>query len=756
MSTATGWLEAWRERAVSLARAVWMCRASITVGLVMLPLLGKVPQGVDAVQGLSEDLSLKWPGFVAATIGCAWTLWYCARLGTYMHRWPDSTASRWTARLSGLFPCVGVMWGALNAAGAGAWSDKLGWIMVIAACACGLVVALSAIRRRVASGIARAPILTRQARALSDVVRPAYRRTHGRNTDRLQPAAWWLMMGLSLMAVVVLAMVTAWPSLAVDMGTVTLVLVAGMCYAAAGTALVWVDRRLPVPVLVVLVCWAGLLGWTGRTDNHAVRTLRPLAVTLPPVNKVLGAAGPVRLPSVRETFPRWLEDRQERWARRRGSEPARGDRLEETPVVLVCAEGGGIYAAYHTALVLALIQDRAPGFAEHVFAISGVSGGSVGASLWVASLDAQRRKVGIWRPGPGEKGAAEGLSGQEAALMSMGPAAPNAQKIADALKTVLGEDLLSRVLAYGLGADMLQAGVPVRMAWADRARQLEESMEAAARGPLGLAFLESSFYDLWPGFTGLGRDEPSLPYLFLNTTSVETGGRVMVSPLSLRAGVDAGPRTLAEYTPDWNVALSTAAVLSARFPYVTPAGLFERTFHPEGCPAGEGRLADGGYFDNAGATTLDEILQEIESQRDGVGPFRVLVLRIGAVPTARAYYTRATWPDLLSPPRTMLNTRGARGREALDALKARVQACWRSASDPRREYIWSEALLDTDADAIPLGWVLSSRTQKAILAQLGEGKASSTRTPTVGTPAYIDEFVGFFEGGNTQPNGGGN
>ena len=57
------------------------------------------------------------------------------------------------------------------------------------------------------------------------------------------------------------------------------------------------------------------------------------------------------------------------------------------PVFIFAAEGGGIYAASGIALFLAALQDQNPRFAEHVFAISAVSGGAVGSSMFHALLD---------------------------------------------------------------------------------------------------------------------------------------------------------------------------------------------------------------------------------------------------------------------------------------------------------------------------------------------------------------------------------
>ncbi len=74
-----------------------------------------------------------------------------------------------------------------------------------------------------------------------------------------------------------------------------------------------------------------------------------------------------------EAFQEWFKKRGDK-----GSFPAG----TPYPVFLVAASGGGLYSARHTALTLARFQDRCPSFAHHVFAISGISGGSWGAAIF--------------------------------------------------------------------------------------------------------------------------------------------------------------------------------------------------------------------------------------------------------------------------------------------------------------------------------------------------------------------------------------
>ncbi len=77
---------------------------------------------------------------------------------------------------------------------------------------------------------------------------------------------------------------------------------------------------------------------------------------------------------------------EERFAQRdRGADgrpPAPGATMKPYPAFIISAEGGGIYAAAAASLFLAKLQDDCPRFTQHVFAISGVSGGAIGATIF--------------------------------------------------------------------------------------------------------------------------------------------------------------------------------------------------------------------------------------------------------------------------------------------------------------------------------------------------------------------------------------
>ncbi|MFQ5349651.1 MAG: hypothetical protein ACE5EG_04310, partial [Thermoanaerobaculia bacterium] len=230
------------------------------------------------------------------------------------------------------------------------------------------------------------------------------------------------------------------------LGPMAIVVYAAASWIAFGSAvLVYFTYRYEAPSMIVigLVVIAIFGQWN---DNHEIRrgTDDPVAWTRSPVD---------------EHFGRWLRHRQEEWSKRfPGGEPY--------PVFLVAAEGGGIRAAYWTASVLARIEQENPGFACHVFAISGVSGGSLGGAVFTAlTADA------LQDPGGYE---------------CNGSAVTNPPELLDRARQVLGKDFLGPALAGLFFPDLMQRFIPIgdrtfsgRFTFPDRAQYLERSWEVA-------------------------------------------------------------------------------------------------------------------------------------------------------------------------------------------------------------------------------------------------------------------------------------
>jgi hypothetical protein len=341
------------------------------------------------------------------------------------------------------------------------------------------------------------------------------------------------------------------------------------------------------------------------------------------------------LPELREAFLEWLQVRRE-------AIDAYRKKGKTYPVFVVAAQGGGVYAAYHSALSLSRLYDACPEIVDHMFVLSGVSGGALGSAVFtelVRSVPEQLRT----KPGA----AAEGCN----------PRA-GAPKLEEKVKAFFAADFLSPVVDSALLFDFPSLLVPWLRFGMDRAYALEYAFEDAwhrmakeksntqGKGKTGLpppAFgLEANFYGRW---TPAG----PVPALFLGTTGVNSGVQVLVSQIkwargqSLRLGDKAiapgGEEELREllrraraqeegtgssvfanildFRPDLQVNVSTAVALSARFPYITPPANLKRHARIEP-PSGFYsdvkvlELLDGAYFDNSGGIVAIDLLDRLE------------------------------------------------------------------------------------------------------------------------------------------------
>ena len=149
--------------------------------------------------------------------------------------------------------------------------------------------------------------------------------------------------------------------------------------------------------------------------------------------------------------------------------------------------------------------------------------------------------------------------------------------------------------------------------------------------------LEAPFLEV-AGPTASDRtDKKWFPLLFFNSTDVDTGRRIVVSPVASHIQLDGQPearifadaydfhdliadtptsekgRKLEEQaaqfegTLDRDISLSTAALLSARFPIISPPGV---VLNRKGKVVA--RIVDGGYFENFGAATAQELAQQLK------------------------------------------------------------------------------------------------------------------------------------------------
>jgi hypothetical protein len=612
---------------------------------------------------------------------------------------PKRLAALWMPRLCGIIPFLGIAYSLYHAANPQGHADhdndthrKLMLLFYLTILSGLLFLAALYFRRRVAhylsqkfpslwpeavdtsgpEGIAALPLITRIVIILTLLFSLLLFITFYTTTGQVRTAGW--------------------------VGPAPLLLFTGGVWIVLGSLVVYFGKLIKLPILTPLLLLALLFSYFDLNDNHKIRDYNDN-------RRALGAQAVQRIPAdFQGQFKNWLQGRKDR-------DEFKG---RPYPVFIVTAEGGGITTAYYTASIMAAIQDRNPAFAQHVFAISSVSGGSVGTAVY-AGLNAKCQPAQL-------ASLPTGANWKETA----GPW----QISADA---ILKDDYLSPLLAAALYPDLVQRFLPFPINSWDRARALEERLEhswtskasCAGESPTGSNELSQPYYDFWKDFAG-----GTIPAIYFNTTSVERGERMVITRLHSTDRLFDNFATLSQMNETVDPPFSTAACLSARFPIITPAGFIMADGH-------KFRYVDGGYYENSGTDTANDILQALHfSQTPYDPPIMPVVIRIGFPLPAprmakqeeetalvnsaeqRTKYRGQGLNEIMSPIKTLLNTRGARGADSVrqiqntidgfnsqPAAKNATTAVTRDGGTQSASIIAFELM--EEKVSLPLGWLLS-------------------------------------------------
>lgn len=652
----------------NVLRVLWLagwCTVLFAVGAVFFLY---IDQGVDILRRLAEAAG--WHALISNLfffLGVlAWGLstWYCARL-LFTRQFPltDDKFFESTKRLRVWLPRYG---GSLVAFIAAA-----GFLRVAPRDGSGLVAhSLSALYA--ALGVALFWVLWKRR-----VVFKSMLTHHAEDIETgLPPASWRVLQVSFALSFGLLGLLLVFPvGVASTIGAPAILLFAAASWILFGSMVLtyWpLANRYPTLTMPLILAALVMSLWN---DNH---TIRSAALTT--------QAAP-RQPAG-EHFRGWLEARL-------GTAPAE----RPYPVFVVAAAGGGIRAAYWTASVLGRIADETgDAWPAHLYAMSGVSGGSVGAALHAAQI-ADRR----------------------------GPR----RSFVEGVRNSLDDDILSPALSYLLFPDLVQRFVPIPFSFTDRARAIELAMESAIADTRGAASdrFARPFVELW------GADTPYRgPALLLNATVVETGQRGVVSNLRLTEDAFADVVDLLHESKNTQgMPLSTAVHLSARFTYISPAGTV-RTHRGDVW----GHVVDGGYFENSGAATAVDLMRQMRRvaravQREKAHRLALMLVLIRNDPAAPSVCNRnldvvapprahTYLSDLLSPVRALLSTRVARGRLAEESALDFVRGLHRgtdSVQSPQcaNGCVFEFNLVSGEVDP-PLGWALSARSMQAMDEQL--------------------------------------
>ncbi|MEX1238113.1 MAG: hypothetical protein WEB30_00290 [Cyclobacteriaceae bacterium] len=232
---------------------------------------------------------------------------------------------------------------------------------------------------------------------------------------------------------------------------------------------------------------------------------------------------------------------------------------ERYPVFIVNAYGGGIRAAAWTSLVVSHLDSITGGkFQRHVLAYSGASGGTIGASVMCALRKSRN---------------GEPVHSQE-------------------VLNFYRNDFLTPVLVGLMGRDIFFSTT----GWDavdDRARLQDNTWENHLFA-LDHGTYAREFSSLWYDSSARPYD---VPLLFANTYHVESGLKGILAPVKLSGKHFPQAVDVNEKLGERRVSLSTASFLSARFPYISPAGKLDAGHH----------FLDGGLKENSGAETAFEL-----------------------------------------------------------------------------------------------------------------------------------------------------
>ncbi|WP_027527490.1 hypothetical protein [Bradyrhizobium sp. Ec3.3] len=335
-------------------------------------------------------------------------------------------------------------------------------------------------------------------------------------------------------------------------------------------------------------------------DFHRVRLCTvEVCSAAPPLKAWSPIKTPSDRPTVRQAAQAWYKQAAASYA----SNPAHLGK--PVPMIVVATAGGGIRAAYWTATVLERLEvdlkARGEKLENLIFAISGVSGGSVGAMEYVAALHDR---------------AASGSH-----------AVPTA---------FLQTDFLAASIASLVFVDGPSNFLP-DLGQNDRGTALELSLENSSSG-----YLAHSFLSFFPDANSAS--ERWTPSLLLNATHQETGRRIIASNLKIERDVFLDSFDELDLVGS-DMRASTVAHNSARFTYVSPAGKLE----PKGGngflfgETNRGYVIDGGYFENYGAVTALELARDARrwiEKENGNGAVKLVVLQISSDPTLTKERTR--------------------------------------------------------------------------------------------------------------------
>jgi hypothetical protein len=399
--------------------------------------------------------------------------------------------------------------------------------------------------------------------------------------------------------------------------------------------------------------------------------------------------------------------------------------------IIVASSGGATKAGMWTARVLYDIEDATGFGGPAVFAVSSVSGGSLGTAAYMAI---QSGHNGPFCRQPASRGRADALD--------LGLLAPSNSLHGDALGPILGAWLFYDVPRALFAWHRLFHKNPARGGDSGEAfeRALEGDWQPIANRIPGASRFDQSFLTL---FYRDHAPRPGMPLWIGNGTEVTTGNRILTIPVTPGPPAAApGDPTLAVTPREWpfraafdllglvaaDVPISTGINNTARFPFLEPFGDVYPLDSNTAYPTTRAEVIDGGYFENEGLQTALELADwlRIEGSKvlGGLAVEPIIVeatadadpeVKTGDVVRCGGFRGDPRDPtasqhmdiQVLAPLLGVYNVRG--GHSAALLRQAREQYC--GAGGPRFFHFY---LPGAGEPQIPLNWLLSNTAARRI------------------------------------------
>ena len=521
----------------------------------------------------------------------------------------------------------------------------------------------------------------------------------------------------------------------------------------------WFPRSMAIPF--ILGGWLPFLAYlSGIGRQVRAPLITGLAALIAILAVVFGDNHAVRRIASKDIAPMPIEDAIDLWMTENGCNPKTS---QNTPAVscprpiIVAAAGGASRAGFMMASMVGYFLDTsgaAPYGVEGLssrdvrnrfFAISGVSGGSMGAVMVTAALNAASSA--------GDKPPCVNTSVDQWWGMKVN----NWRDCFEALTS--GDFLTAGFLGLAFN-DMLP------FAFRDRAAVLEDSWRNRFRDVVPAANGNAA-----SDCQGLGLDCPFLslrpqpghwiPLLVLNGTSEAVGRRILTTPLAMTykppkkctTAVEAAScplfveadsfhqllqmkvtdggwskrlgtlgRILYGGAQENDIRLSTAALNSARFPLISPPGSIRNQDYRL-----VDRIVDGGYFENYGTLTARELALSVHAVAPQLKPLVIVISndpadqldatddiandqQVQPRPTAAA---GEVLTEVIAPITTVVDVRTAHGVQAVNELRTALHT---SIADCGRLVIQLRISPDGDKP-LSMSWWESPLVQRRIHRQ---------------------------------------